>query len=213
MADKGCITFADTSEMLCSTVAPMTVLVEGTQGQLLSLNTSGFYPYTTSRECGPEAILSQIGISPRGFDETEIICVMRTFPIRVGGPSGPLPHEISWEELKKITGGYVDTPERTTVTKKIRRIARMDEALTKQMLAQTCPTSIALTFLDYIFPWASGDCSPARISSLNTYVRQFEEKYGVSVSYVSTGPGQKHTYRRAHLNRWESCHPEQQMGC
>lgn len=212
LADEHWITFADTSQLL-STTKGLTVLVEGTQGQLLSLNTSGCYPFTTSRECGPEAILSQIGISPRGFDTAEIICVMRTYPIRVGGPSGPLPLEVSWDYMKKVTGGYVDTPERTTVTKKIRRIARMDKGLIKQVLAQTCPTSVALTFLDYKFPnAAAGPFAPGWPSDdIEGYIEKFEE-YGTPISWISVGPGQANTFKwQKHLGRLPRA--DRQMGC
>lgn len=131
-------------------------IVEGTQGYLLSLNTSGYYPYVTSRDCGPEAIMGQIGVNPRAFSRFNAVAVVRTFPIRVGGPSGPLPGEVNWDWMKSATNGYVTTPERTTVTNKERRIARFDWESFYNMLEETTPTELAVTFLDYIDPPSAG---------------------------------------------------------
>lgn len=170
------------------------ILIEGTQGVLLSLNTGGFYPYCTSRDCTPEAILGQVGLSTRAFPESEIICVMRTFPIRVGGPSGPLPNEISWEDLYKETGGYVSTPELTTVSKKQRRIARWDPSLAEHVVRMTRPTSIALSFLDYVDPAVVGmdEGSPIPLAAIRWIIRNIGP-LEVPLSWIGIGP---HKYRR-----------------
>ena len=73
------------------------VIVEGTQGFGLSLYHGGHYPYATSRDISASGVLSEAGISPLHVDE--VIMVIRTFPIRVAGDSGPLPNEISWGML------------------------------------------------------------------------------------------------------------------
>lgn len=167
------------------------LIVEGTQGYNLSLNASGGYPFVTSRDCGPEAIMGQIGISFREFhpDNIDVVCCMRTFPIRVGGPSGPLPGEITWDELKQATGGYVTTPETTTVTGKQRRIGRLSWPVTYKMLKDTQPTSIALTFLDYQYP---GDANVERFEDLSQdakdWLCKMEQYLDTTIRYVSTGP-------------------------
>ncbi len=172
------------------------ILIEGTQGYLLGLNTGGYYPYATSRDCGPEAIMGQIGLSFRAFDEVEVVCVMRTYPIRVGGNSGPLPNEITWEDLETRTEGYVDTPERTTVTKKIRRIADFDLPSALKTIRETRPTSIALTFLDYVHPPDAMKEWSCRLSTTaQTFIASVERDLGVPIEWISTGPGQKHTFR------------------
>lgn len=163
------------------------VLIEGTQGYGLSLHTGGYYPYCTSRECTPQALLSETGINPKLADIVESVMVVRTFPIRVGGNSGPIPGEISWEELSQLTGGYVSTPEITTVTKKQRRIARMDKDLLKRAILQCGPDSIALTFLDYLFPELFNSGHPT-VQSME-YLDELSKELGVPIRYVSTGPG------------------------
>ncbi len=132
-----------------------TVQVEGTQGYWLSLNASGYYPFVTSRDCGPDAILSQVNTSPRAFGRFEAWCVIRTHPIRVGGNSGDLPNEMTWDEIYEQTEGHVKAPEVTTVTLKARRIAKFDPAMNRDMLDATRPTHIALTFADYHIPDAA----------------------------------------------------------
>ena len=168
------------------------VIVEGTQGYGLSLHTSGFYPYCTSRECTPMALYAETGINPKNARYgVEEIMVVRTYPIRVAGNSGPLAHEISWDRLKEITGGYVQTPEITTVTKKVRRIAEMDLELLERAVTQCRPTGIALTFLDYVLPEVAGHDPfdhdiPARQSAAE-YLLGLEDALGVPVVTVSTG--------------------------
>ena len=166
------------------------VVIEGTQGYGLSLHTSGFYPFCTSRECTPHALYAETGINPRNakYGAREIM-VVRTYPIRVGGNSGPLANEISWDRLQEITDGYVKTPEITTVTKKVRRIARMDFELLERAVLQTRPTSIALTFLDYVFPKIAG-LNPFQdlpdSPEVAEYLTSLEQTLGVHISMVST---------------------------
>lgn len=167
------------------------VLIEGTQGYLLSLNTSGNFPFVTSRDCGPEAIMGQVGISPRAFrtDDVRIIAVFRTFPIRVGGNSGPLPYEISWDQLREETEGHVAQPEKTTVTKKNRRISRWDPVTVEQTIRETRPTEIALTFLDYVFPGDKEASTFLELSpSARAYLRATQEELGVPITIASAKP-------------------------
>lgn len=168
------------------------IIVEGTQGYLLSLNTSGYYPFTTSRDCGPEALMGQVGLSFRAFapEDIRVLAVFRTFPIRVGGPSGPLPGETTWEILKERTGGYVSEPEITTVTKKVRRIADWNRELARKTVIETIPTEIALTFLDYVCPPAhTSVCYVDLPEDARLFVERVQQDLGVPVAMVSVGPG------------------------
>src|SRR5207302_540512 len=83
----------------------------------------------------------------------KVVMVCRTFPIRVGGPSGHIEHEITYEELAKRSGIPVEklkATEKTTTTKKQRRLGEFDwEQLHRSSLLNG-PTDIALTFVDYI---------------------------------------------------------------
>lgn len=74
------------------------ILLEGTQGQLLDLYL-GPYPYTTHKQTGPAQWMLEAGLSPAL--PTHIVLVVRTFPIRVAGNSGPLPRETSWPFLAR----------------------------------------------------------------------------------------------------------------
>ena len=175
------------------------VMIEGTQGYGLSLHTGGYYPFCTSRECTPQALLSQTGVNPNRAEEVESIMVLRTFPIRVGGNSGPLPNEIDWDTLKEETEGYVWVPERTTVTKTIRRIARFDYGLPGRAVMQCSPDALALTFLDYRFPYIAG-CKPIHFTNeIHAYLYNLGKNLRTPVRYVSTGPGHTYEYRGASL--------------
>jgi adenylosuccinate synthase len=124
------------------------ILIEGTQGSGLSLLHS-HYPYCTSVDTNASGIIAEVGIAPSRV--TDVLMVVRTYPIRVAGNSGYMKNEISWEELNKRMGVAIE-PEHTTVTKKIRRIAEWDDELFRQSVILNAPTEIALTFADYIDP-------------------------------------------------------------
>lgn len=177
----------DTAEIINRRQA--SVIVEGTQGFALSLNVGGFYPFCTSRDCTPEALMSQVGITPRSFTDVRIIAVVRTFPIRVGGNSGPMGNELTWAEMAEITGGYVSRPETTTVTKKQRRIAHWNDGYVRRMIAITNPTEIALTFLDYKFPDLAGATSVSELAPAFGYLSAQQKMLGAPITYVGTGPG------------------------
>lgn len=129
------------------------VLVEIPQGVGLSLNHSGFYPYTTSRDCTPMAAMADAGIHPSFYGAT--LLVLRTYPIRVGnivengetiGKSGghyPDQEEVQWEDLG------VD-PEITTVTKRTRRVFTFSKEQLYDAMTITRPDAILLTFCDYL---------------------------------------------------------------
>lgn len=72
------------------------ILLEGTQGTMLDINL-GPYPYTTHKPTGAAQWLMECGLSPAL--PLDIVLVVRTFPIRVAGNSGPLPLEMSWTQL------------------------------------------------------------------------------------------------------------------
>ncbi|MGH7230887.1 MAG: adenylosuccinate synthetase, partial [Nitrospiraceae bacterium] len=100
------------------------VIIEGTQGFGLSVYHSPHYPYATSRDTTASGFLSEVGVSP--LLVSNIIMAIRTYPIRVGGNSGPLADEITWEDLRRLSGYPSDIREFTTTTKKLRRIALFD---------------------------------------------------------------------------------------
>lgn len=129
------------------------ILVEGAQGFSLGMN-SGFYPYTTSRECTPGQIMVDCAIPhDRLF---KVIGTMRTFPIRVAnrydsegrqiGWSGPCyddQREMQWSEL-----GI--EPELTTVTKLPRRVFTFSEQQTVEAMRACRPDVVFLNFVNYL---------------------------------------------------------------
>jgi adenylosuccinate synthase len=242
------------------------LLLEGTQGQMLDLYL-GPYPYTTHKQTGPAQWMLECGLSPRL--PTEIVMVVRTFPIRVAGNSGPMPQEISWPILAREINGIrmragmpeivdeqaivdfeaavaeagkaFDGPENwshlnqhewdssarvsyqkalsevnkaaldslpaattanlsrlfemTTVTKKLRRIARIDEGELKIAARQIRPSWIALTFLNYLFPQHWYELPNSIEGDQIEFIKWVEEACHAPVKLVSYGPEDSHVLR------------------
>lgn len=159
------------------------VLVEGTQGFGLSLY-HGKYPFVTSRDTSAANFLAEAGISPRLA--TEIILVVRTYPIRVAGNSGPFPKEITWKELSRRVGRNIE--ETSTVTQKVRRVAEFDEGIVKEAILINRPTGIALQFLNYLYPEDEGKNSWESLSGeAKTYIEKMESNLGVPITLIGTG--------------------------
>ena len=123
------------------------VHVEMTQGYGLSRE-FGEYPFVTSSNILPAQALVEMGVS---CWDIETHMLMRTFPIRVHGNSGPLDHETSWEELAKTSDGYIK-PEKTTVTKLERRIGYWSAIQAQEAVRAVNPDKIILMFGDYAYP-------------------------------------------------------------
>lgn len=161
------------------------ILIEGTQGSGLSLLHS-HWPYCTSIDTNAAGIISEVGLAPSRV--TDVLMVVRTYPIRVAGNSGPMKNEISWETLAKRMGGDIQ-PEKTTVTHKIRRIAEWDDELFTTSVMLNNPTEIALTFVDYIDMDVAGVDTPEKVLASKKVV-DFLSEHGLvgKVRYVGTGP-------------------------
>jgi adenylosuccinate synthase len=164
------------------------ILIEGTQGFGLSLYHSESYPCSTSRDTTASGFLSEVGLSPRMV--TEIVLVFRTFPIRVAGQqAGPLKQEITWEQLRAESGYPFQVQERTSVTNKIRRVARFDWELARMAAAANRPTRLAINGLDYLSYENHG---VGNLNSLRADTQAFVGKLArwcsCEVSYLGTGP-------------------------
>jgi adenylosuccinate synthase len=109
---------------------------------------SKYYPYVTSRDTTAAAFVSEAGLSP--LDVDDIVLVLRAFPIRVGGNSGPLPSEIDWDSVTSESGEQTPILEHTSVTKTVRRVGRFDPDIVRQAIMFNQPTGIVLNHLDYI---------------------------------------------------------------
>ena len=177
---------ADVAEMLNNGLdAGKNILVEGTQGFGLSIY-HGNYPFTTSRDTTAANFLAEAGLSPRV--PLEIILVIRTYPIRVAGNSGPLKNETTWAALSQKIGREV--VERTTVTKNIRRVAEFDGELVKKAIMINRSTQIALQFLNYLYPQDENKTAWASLSKESReYIVKLERELGVPITLIGTGQG------------------------
>jgi adenylosuccinate synthase len=173
------------------------VIVEGTQGFALSLLHGRDYPFVTSRDTTAAGFAMEVGLSPRLIDE--IVMVIRTFPIRVGGTSGPFLHELTWEDVARLSGSPEVIPEYTSVTKKLRRVARFDLSAVKLACQYNRPTSLALMGLDRlnfknlnVAEWGDlTDCA-------RSFINGIESSTGVPVTIVGTGFGTFQAISLAH---------------
>lgn len=242
------------------------VQLEGTQGTLLDL-LHGPYPYTTHKPTTPGQWMVECGLSPALA--TDIVFVVRTYPIRVAGNSGPMPNEISWptmargingvrkhyglppivdieavevfekcvkdvaaagkytlplgstgldmhqwtagtrndhrEALSNIHRDALDAMpeslraelsklfEMTTVTRKLRRVARLSTRDLKTAAMMSRPHRVAVTFMNYEFPrfWCQApepDLDGDILQRMSGYNAEIAQACGAPVTIMSFGP-------------------------
>lgn len=179
----------DTVRMIKSAGHLSHVVIEGTQGYGLGLH-AGHYPQCTSSDCRAIDFLSMAGLSPWDirFDGIEVWCVARVYPIRVAGNSGPLKDETTWDEL-----GLPE--ERTTVTKKVRRVGGWDADLLAEAVGANGgfrSVRVALTMLDQKFPEVQGSTSydprMPGLAEVTQFIKQVEVDGGAPVKMLTTSP-------------------------
>ena len=169
------------------------VVIEGTQGYGLGLH-AGHYPYCTSGDVTAVDTLALAGVSPWMLGiEVEPWVVLRAYPIRVAGNSGPMLNERSWDELGL-------EPEQTTVTKKTRRVGEWDPELAVRAIeANGGPGAVrlALTMADHICPEIAGAQTVRSLQGTDaaSWVLEVEDQLENPVEYVGTGPT-THVWRR-----------------
>ena len=156
------------------------VVLEGTQGTFISLY-HGDYPYVTSKDVCASAVCSDVGVGPTRVDEVVLVC--KAYVTRVG--AGPLEGEIPAEEAKKR--GW---DEYGTVTGRQRRAAPFNHGLAKRAAMLNGATQIALTKLDILYPECAGSNNYSDLSQeAKSFVEAVEEKVGLPVTLIGTGPG------------------------
>lgn len=159
------------------------IVVEGTQGFGLSVLHGGFYPKATSRDTTAAAFVGEAGLSP--LDVDDVTMVLRTFPIRVAGNSGPLFAETTWARVAKQAGLPEDFCERTTVTGKVRRVGLFDSEIVRRAMAVNTPTDIVLNHVDYV----DAEVRQGHFTSFTrNFIRSIEKKIGRKLSWLGTGP-------------------------
>ncbi len=163
------------------------VLLEGTQGTGLSLY-HGDYPSVTSRDTTVAGCLAEAGIAPHRVGHA--VLVTRTYPIRVGGESGPMSQEIAWEAVADRSGvdlHEILETEKGSVSGRQRRVSEFDWVLLRRAAEINGATDIALTFADYL---DVENLQARRFDQLTRptieFIEEVEQVAGAPVTLVST---------------------------
>ena len=128
------------------------------------------------------------GIAPANVNRVVMVC--RTYPIRVGGPSGPLGMELSYEQIALRSGldeVELRQKELTTTTGRQRRFGEFDWREFRRAVQLNSPTDLALTFVDYL---QASNRSSYRYEQLSEdtlrFVEEVERVSGRPASLIST---------------------------
>jgi adenylosuccinate synthase len=185
------------AEIEAAIAAGRRVLIEGTQGTALSIH-HGSYPNVTSRETSASGCLADAGVGPIAI--RKVYMVVRSYPIRVGGESGPMGKVIEWKDVEERSGkplGSLCQTEKGTVSGKLRRVAEFDLDQVTRAATQNGATDIVLTFADYL---SVANESAKSYDQLTPETRRFietiERSTGVPVSLVSVGFGRQYMIDR-----------------
>lgn len=171
------------------------VVIEGTQGYGLGLH-AGHYPQTTSSDCRAIDFLAMAGVNPWAAPDGALAVwvVVRPYPIRVAGNSGALKDETTW--------GALDLPtERTTVTRKVRRVGAWDPELARDAVIANGGgktdflgrrvVRLALTMADQLSPKLAGQDDAAIVCNDDTlmeFIERIQTETGALVDLVTTSP-------------------------
>ena len=170
------------------------IVVEGTQGFGLSLYHAEEWPYRTSRDTTAHSLLGEVGLGVRDYD---VIMAIRTYPIRVAGNSGPLPNEVTWEDVRRESGYPHPIAEFTTVTNHLRRVAKFDWGVVDQAVEANWPTQIALHGADYIDYHNHEVTEWDRLTRKSReFVGRLEQRYDTQVTLIGTGMANEHIVDR-----------------
>lgn len=163
------------------------IILEGTQGFGLSLHHSRMFPKTTSKDTTAAQFVMEAGLSPLLIDQ--VVMVIRSFPIRVyGKQSGPLKNEITWDLLRQESGYPCDITERTTVTRKVRRVARFDMQLVLDACRVNRPTHLVIHGLDYLDYRNLGITKFSDLTkNAKIFLHRIQETTGIPLKYAFTG--------------------------
>ena len=159
------------------------IVIEGTQGYGLSNIHAKEYPCATSRDTTAAGFLAETGLSP--FDVKHVVMVIRAFPIRVAGHSGSLENEIDWKTISQESGAQEYFEELTTVTRRVRRVARFEPEIVKEAMRANRPDVIVMNHMDYL------DYSNKNATHLSKRQEKFvmgvEKAIGAKITYCGNG--------------------------
>lgn len=186
-----------------------TWLHEGSQGYSLSIDHGSHYPECTSRNCTIQAAMDNMAVAPKMVGDVYIN--LRTYPIRVGnlvdehgvqkGYSGdfyPDCQELSWEEVASESGMPAEEAkalaerERTTVTKRIRRVCNFSFIGLKDAVRTNGATKLCVNFIQYI-NWQDNGIRGGHeaLKKLSSKSREFldkvEETAQIPIALIGTG--------------------------
>ncbi len=206
LKDSSCAFGQDIARYVTSTQSYNSIIknacliqVESAQGIELSLSRGHFYPYCTGRDVTPEQIMNDVAVPMRSLAETCL--VIRTYPIRVGnefdgdgnmvgwsGPVYPDHREMSWDELSKRLSREV--LERTTVTKKVRRLFTFSMEQFEHALWVAGPSSIFVNYVNYLVPGAYDGLirSSEDAASFVDRIRHAAVSRGSVIKWLGFGP-------------------------
>lgn len=160
------------------------IVVEGTQGIGLSVLHGSDYPFATARDTSAAGAVSEAGLSP--LDVDEVVLVLRAFPIRVGGNSGPLPNETDWHGVQKEGKHDHSLAEFTSVTSRLRRVADFDPVVVRRAIAVNAPTTIVMNHLDYLDHRSCLSANPTEVT--DDFVARAELSIGRTIDLLGLGP-------------------------
>lgn len=162
------------------------IVVEGCQGFGLSLF-HGYYPSCTSRDISTSSLLAGIGINPRRL--RHVYGIIRSYPIRIAGNSGPFKQELSWEEITTRSGSPMPLIEITTVTKRVRRIGEFDIDQVAKAATVCGVDRLVLTFADYLDFKVHGCTDMAHLTKpVLDFIDKLEKYLRIPVCLIGTGP-------------------------
>jgi adenylosuccinate synthase len=187
----------------------ITWLHEGSQGYSLSIDHGSHYPNCTSRNCTVQSALDHMAMPPQILGDVYVN--LRTFPIRVGnvtdehgnqkGYSGdfyPDCKEMTWEQVAAESGmpaaeaKILAERERTTVTKRIRRVCNFSFHGLKDAVRTNGATKLCVNFIQYI-NWEDNGLKGGKEAfeklskKSRTLISKIEEVSGVPVVLIGTG--------------------------
>jgi adenylosuccinate synthase len=155
------------------------VLLEGTQGLMLSLFHGG-YPYVTGRDTSASAICSEAGVGPTKVKD--VLIVFKAFMTRVGG--GPLPGELPKEDA--IKRGWFET---AAGTGRERRSAPFNFEIAKKAVLINGATQAAVTKLDILYPQCKRMRSYEELAEeAKQFIKEIEKQTKLPVVLIGTGP-------------------------
>jgi adenylosuccinate synthase len=185
-----------------------TWLHEGSQGYALSIDHGSHYPFCTSRNCTVQAAMDHMAAPPSSVGD--VYLNLRTHPIRVGnvvedgvqkGYSGdfyPDCRELTWDQVAAESGmpkeeaDKLAERERTTVTKRIRRVSTFSWIGLKDAVRVNGVTRLTLNFVQYL-NWKDkgvrgGREAYAQLSQeTRSFVERLEAETGLPVVLIGTG--------------------------